>query len=79
MAHMSNICQVLPFLMKRCKTSKRYVVSISYMSKWEDAKFKVKLVLADLSSDQNPGSLFILGIILPSYMGIMIRHYKNPC
>ena len=35
-SHMSNICQVLPFLMKRCKTSKRYAVSISYMSKWED-------------------------------------------
>ena len=34
---------------------------------------------AHLSSDQNPGCLGYIGDeILPSYMGIIISHYKDP-
>ena len=33
-----------------------------------------------LSSDQNPGCLGYIGDdILPSYMGIIVSHYKDPC
>ena len=31
-----------------------------------------------MSSDHNPGVLQYKGIILPSYMGILIRHHKDP-
>ncbi len=31
-----------------------------------------------MSSDQNPGYQLYIEIILPSYIGIIIGHYKDP-
>ena len=37
------------------------------------------VAVSEVSNDKNPGCLvFLSGVILPSYIGIIISHYKDP-